>query len=107
MIEELELLQRIKRDLLMRAELDEDSVSVVNLGNSIWLSLKERIKYLESVDDLTEIKLQNGISDLTSTKTRLIKRYSALCDNINVIDKNTFYNDNWRGTGKRKKGKTN
>ena len=44
-IVELEkLLKLIKKDLLMRAEEDEDGIKVVDLSSSIWIKIKEALK---------------------------------------------------------------
>tara|TARA_R110000737_G_scaffold179380_1_gene203487 strand:+ start:253 stop:468 length:216 start_codon:yes stop_codon:yes gene_type:complete len=44
-IAELEcLLNRVSKDLLMRAEVDSDGFKVVDLSSSIWIALKEALK---------------------------------------------------------------
>jgi hypothetical protein len=44
-VAELELiLNKVSRDLLMRAEVDSDGCKVVDLSSSIWIKLKELLK---------------------------------------------------------------
>jgi hypothetical protein len=44
-VSELELiLNKVSRDLLMRAELDSDGCKVVDLSSSIWIKLNELLK---------------------------------------------------------------
>ena len=44
-IVELEkVLELVKKDLLMRAEEDEDGIKVVDLSSSIWIKIKEALK---------------------------------------------------------------
>ena len=38
------LMERIKRDLLLRSDTDSNGLDVVNLINSLWLGLKEATK---------------------------------------------------------------
>jgi hypothetical protein len=50
-IVELELiLDKVRSDLLMRAEVDSDGYKVVNLSSSIWINLKEAIRVRGSSD---------------------------------------------------------
>ena len=44
-IEEMQvLLERIKRDLLLRGETDSEGVTAVNLSSGLWLRLKELLE---------------------------------------------------------------
>lgn len=47
---ETAFLERLRDDLLMRAELDEDEIMVVDISYSIWEELKTKIQQAREVE---------------------------------------------------------
>ena len=44
----LELLENIRDDLRIRADVDSDGKNVINLSHHLWLDLKQQIEILEA-----------------------------------------------------------